>query len=148
MEGAVTWVEGQCGLGTGCRDSSFLPRLCSFCTAQTCLVRWQRDGGWQMVLIKPMHSFSRSRPWKGRLFVIPSTQLLCNCVCLSNFLYLEGVPSFRQFICPKEVPFREFPRRLGSRWSSSASSFSVPSSPWSFSLFETLDCSFLDSETP
>lgn len=45
---------------------------------------------------------------------------------LSKCPYLEGTRLFRQFVCLKKVPFKEFPWKLTSYWSSAANILFIP----------------------
>lgn len=64
--------------------------------------------------IQHMRFSPKKWPLEGALLCYSFTWWMC---LLSKFPYLEGTHLFRQFVCLKKVPFKEFPWKLTSYWS-------------------------------
>lgn len=113
-------------------------RLCIFCASQTCLVRL--EVGWWC--------------WNSAHAFFPKEWMLGEVLCNTFTSWMSSLPKFphykelfSQLICLKKIPLKEFPWNLVSNWCSAASTFFIPIFSVSFSLFQALHCSFLDSTT-
>lgn len=73
--------------------------------------------------IQHMRFSPKKWPLEGVLLCYSFTWWMC---LLSKFPYLEGTHLFRQLVCLKKVPFKEFPWKLTSYWSSAASILFIP----------------------